>query len=321
MIRFGVVGTNFISDRFCNAVSASGCAEVTAVCSRDAERGRRFAERNGVGRGFTDYGGMLGSDIDAVYIATPNSTHCEYTIAALKKGKHVLCEKPISTDHGEFIKMKRCAEENGRILLEAMRPAFDPARDILLEQMKKIGKIRRATLEFCQYSSRYDRFLQGDIQNAFDPSLSNAALMDIGVYPLHDCLMLFGEPDTVSAHSIFLSNGFEGEGIVTLGYPEMIAEIVYSKITDSVTPSVIQGELGSILLDKISGPRSIRLLMRGGEAREVPYSPEENNMVYEIREFCRMAGGLPGRYDYLAVTDMQMRILDRIRSEAGIRFS
>lgn len=66
-----------------------------------------------------------------------------------------------------------------------MRPDFDPAFDMIKNALPRIGKIRRASFEFCQYSSRYDRFKDGIIENAFNPALGNAAVSDIGVYCIH----------------------------------------------------------------------------------------------------------------------------------------
>ena len=122
-----------------------------------------------------------------------------------------------------------------------MRPDFDPAFDLIEENLPRIGKLRRATFEFCQYSSRYDSYREGIIQNAFNPELGNAAVMDIGVYCIHSLVRLFGMPQSIRALSTKLPNGFDGSGIVLMEYDGMTAEAVYSKISVSVNPSVLQG--------------------------------------------------------------------------------
>ena len=73
-----------------------------------------------------------------------------------------------------------CGIEN---VEEAMRPAFDPVADIISSEISKLGAIRHAHLEYCQYSSRYDRFKSGEVLNAFDPQICNSALADIGNTP------------------------------------------------------------------------------------------------------------------------------------------
>ncbi len=111
---------------------------------------------------------------------------------ALEHKKHVLCEKVMAVNEAEVRSMIDCARRNQVVLLEAMRPDFDPAFDIVEQNLNRIGRLRRATFEFCQYSSRYDKFREGIVMNAFDPTLGNAAVMDIGVYCINSLVRLFG---------------------------------------------------------------------------------------------------------------------------------
>ncbi|MCQ2431948.1 MAG: Gfo/Idh/MocA family oxidoreductase, partial [Clostridia bacterium] len=285
-VRIGIVGTNFVSDWMAEAIQTVEGTDVTAVYSRKEETGNAFAEKHGIGRVFTSYEDFVSSDcIDAVYIASPNFAHAKQAVTALSHGKHVLCEKVIATNTRELEEMKAAAFANKCVLLEAMRPAFDPCMQIVKEQLPRLGKIRRAAFDFCQYSSRYDRFKKGEILNAFDPTLSNAAVMDIGVYIIHICAMLFGMPKRISALSTMLENGFEGAGHAVLDYGDMKAELSYAKIMDSVTPNIIMGENGSLTFGKISQPGNIRVILRGKEPEEIPFTPDENNMIHEVGVF------------------------------------
>ena len=173
-IKIGIIGTNFISDDFCNAAVKVPGAVLRAVYSRKEETGAAFAERHSNPEVFTDYKKFLSSDIDAVYVASPNFIHCSQTIMALEHKKHVLCEKVMAVNEKEVRSMIDCARRNQVVLLEAMRPDFDPAFDIVEQNLNRIGRLRRATFEFCQYSSRYDKFREGIVMNAFDPTLGNA---------------------------------------------------------------------------------------------------------------------------------------------------
>ena len=248
-LKIGMIGTNFISDDFCEAAARVPGAELYAVYSRKQETGDAFAAKHGIPRVYTDYDAFLDSGLDAVYVASPNFAHCSQTLKALNHKKHVLCEKVMAVNEQEVRSMIDCARENKVVLLEAMRPDFDPAYDLIEKNLPRIGKLRRASFEFCQYSSRYDSFREGVIQNAFNPELGNAALMDIGVYCIHSLVRLFGAPKNIKALSTKLSNGFDGSGIVLMEYEDMTAEAVYSKIAVSVNPSVLQGEDGSIMSD------------------------------------------------------------------------
>ena len=317
-IKFAVVGTNFISDNFANAVSMTERAEISAVFSRKLHTGAAFAQKHGIKKVYTDYKEMLSDgEIDAVYVASPHLCHAEQTVLALDFGKHVLCEKMIAADLDGFLAQKAACIRSGKVLLEAMRPNFDPALEAIKSALPKIGKVRRASLEYCQYSSRYDRFKNGEVLNAFDPKMKNTALADIGIYPLEVCISLFGAPSSVSASSIFLSNGFEGAGNITLTYDGMYADISYSKISESVNPSVIEGEDGSLTFDKLNGPSYITLHLRGNEPISLDYHPLQNNMVYEIEAFCDMVGGVLSFNPYLEVSETASRVVDEAYKITG----
>ena len=318
-MNFLIVGTNFISDRFAEAARLVADVNIRAVYSRREETGRAFAEKNGIDLVYTDYSlALADTGIDAVYVASPTLCHAEHSILAMRAGKDVLCEKMLAADLSDFEKMKKTASETGRVLLEAMRPAHDPAYNTVREYISRLGKLRRASLEFCQYSSRYDAFLDGKLTNAFDPSMKNSSLSDIGIYPLHAAIMLFGEPIDVISRSVFLENGFEGEGIITLDYGDMLASVIYSKITASVTPSVIEGERGSLTIDKISAPRELVFHSRGGDVEHIMLDTDENNMTYEIRAFVDMVNGKISSAQYLETTETAQKIVDKIYKSEGI---
>lgn len=326
-LKIGMIGTNFISDDFCEAASQVSGAELCAIYSRKQETGDAFAARHGIPRVYTDYDEFLDSGLDAVYVASPNFAHYPQTLKALNHKKHVLCEKVIAVNVQEVRSMIDCARENNVILLEAMRPDFDPAYDLIEKYLPRIGKLRRASFEFCQYSSRYDSFREGVIQNAFNPELGNAAVMDIGVYCIHSLVRLFGMPKSVKALSTKLSNGFDGSGIVLMEYEDMTAEAVYSKIAVSVNPSVLQGEDGSIMIDYISKPETISLRLRegsrdalaGGKIEKLPYTPVKNNMIFEIQEFLNLVEKKEVDHKYLKYSLDTVRVLEEVKRQIGIR--
>ncbi len=320
-LRLGIIGTNFISDQLCDAVRRTADFELFAVLSRSAERGIFYAAEQGIPHAYTDADELFNSGIDAVYVASPNSLHAEYTLGAVKSGLHVLCEKPTASNLEEYLKMRDAAREAKAVLLEAMRPAFDPALAAVKHALPRIGRVRRASLEFCQYSSRYDKFRAGEILRAFDSTYSNAAVMDIGVYPIHFCLRLFGKPSgKISSRSVILDNGFEGSGEVMLAYDGMTAVISYAKTFDSCTPSVIEGEDGAIIIDKISAPTKLTLVLRGGEREDIPFEYSDNNMIFELKEFARLIRC--GEYinEHETYSEAELEIIDEVRRQNGVKF-
>lgn len=306
-IRFGIVGTNFVSDWFAHAAKECEGIILAGVYSRDGGRGAEFAARHGVENYYTDYFAML-RDVDAVYIASPTYIHCDQAVAAMDRGRDVLCEKMMAASYSQALRMRACADRNEVVLLEAMRPDFDPSFDAIKLGLSKIGRVRRAHLEYCQYSSRYDAFKSGIVLNAFDPQICNSALADIGVYPLHMAIRLFGKPKDYKANALFLDNGFEGLGQITLIYPDMICDVTYSKITQSATPSVIEGEDGSLVIDRVHGAKRVYVAYRDGSTEEIPFDYRPDNMVYELRAFRDMLLNRRSNIEYLAASVETVRI-------------
>ena len=96
--------------------------------------------------------------------------------------------------------------------MEAMKTTLLPNFQVIKENIHRIGKVRRYFTSFCKYSSRYDKYKNGEILNAFKPELSNGALMDIGVYCIEPIINLFGKPKSIKANGFMLESGVDGQG-------------------------------------------------------------------------------------------------------------
>lgn len=185
-VRFGVVGTNFITDWVIAGARQDNRFELVAVYSRKQETADAFAVKHQIPYTFTSLEEMAESPlIDAVYIASPNFLHAEQSILCMKHGKHVLCEKPFASNAREVREMVAASEEYDVTLMEAMKPTLTPNFRSVLENLGRLGTIRRYFSCYCQYSSRYDKFKEGVVLNAFRPELSNGAMMDIGIYTVY----------------------------------------------------------------------------------------------------------------------------------------
>ncbi|PFK35388.1 oxidoreductase [Bacillus cereus] len=289
MIRFGIIGTNTITTKFIEDSRTLPDFSLTAVYSRTKDRAKEFASKYKVDTTFTDLEHMAKSDvIDAVYIASPNSFHADQAILFMKHGKHVLCEKPIASHTKEVETMIQTAKKHNVVLMEALKSTLLPNFQTIQNNIHKIGKVRRYFASFCQYSSRYDAYKEGTTLNAFNPALSNGALMDIGVYCIYPMVVLFGAPSHVQANAYLLDSGVDGEGSLLLKYAEMDAIIMYSKITNSYVPSEIQGENGSIIIDKISSPTKIEIRYHDGQVEDITTPQSNKTMSYETKEFIRL---------------------------------
>lgn len=287
-MRFGIIGTNWITDHFIEAASQHPEFAIGAVYSRTEDRARVFSDTYNVKHVFTNMETMFTSGtIDAVYIATPNIVHAEQSILALNNGIHVLCEKPAVTSVSEIDEVIKASEENQATYMEAMKSTVTPAFLSLKNKVEKVGKIRRFVFHYNQYSSRYDKYKSGVIENAFKPELGNGARMDLGVYCIAPLVHLAGEPNSVVNNTYRLSTGAEGQGSMILNYDEFEAIIMYSKITDSYLPSEIQGEKGVIEIDEINNPEKMRMKYRGGEIEDLSVVHSFDSMYYEVEEFIK----------------------------------
>ncbi|HYK71913.1 MAG TPA: Gfo/Idh/MocA family oxidoreductase [Pseudoneobacillus sp.] len=321
MIRFGVVGTNFITEQLLDSTKELSDFTFCAVYSRTEERAKEFAAKHGASTIFTNLEEMAKSkDIDAVYIASPNSFHASQAILFLKNGKHVLCEKPLASNTAEVVAMQTAAKENNVLLMEAMKPTLMPNFKSIQENLHKIGKVRRYVGSYCQYSSRYDAYKQGTILNAFNPSFSNGSLMDLGVYCIYPLVVLFGKPQEIEATAIMLDSGVDGQGSVLLQYKDMEAVIQYSKITNSYLPSEIQGEEGSIIIDKISTPDKVEIRYRDGRIESISTQQEHQPMYYEVEEFISLIknGQTESKVNSFLHSRMTAEITDEVKKQIGL---
>jgi predicted dehydrogenase len=193
---------------------------------------------------------------------------------------------------------------------------------VIRDNLYKLGEVRRFFASYCQYSSRYDAFKQGKVLNAFNPEFSNGALMDIGVYCIYPLVTLFGKPDEIKASGMLLSSGVDGEGSLLLKYKEMDAVIMYSKITDSYLPAEIQGENGTMVIDKINGPYQVKIYYRDGTIEDLTQSQTQESMYYEAVEFADLikSGRAESDINSLSNSLTVAEIMEETRKQIGLVF-
>ncbi|VTO13636.1 oxidoreductase [Klebsiella variicola] len=155
------------------------------------------------------------------------------------------------------------------MLFEAFKTASLPNFLLLKETLAKAGKLRKAFINYCQYSSRYQRYLDGENPNTFNPAFSNGSIMDIGFYCLASAVALWGEPRAVLATASLLDSGVDAQGTVVLSYGDFDVTLHHSKVSDSAIPSEIQGEDGTLVIEKISECQKLAFVPRGGKAQDL----------------------------------------------------
>ncbi|WP_411170054.1 Gfo/Idh/MocA family protein [Clostridium sp. MB05] len=323
MINIGVIGTNFITEWLIAGGREVEGVKISAVYSRTEEKAKEFAEKFNIENVFTNLEEMAKSDLlDAVYIASPNAMHAKQAILFLNNKKHVLCEKAFASNTKEVNEMINAAKENDVVLMEAMKTTLLPNFRVIKDNLHKIGKVRKYFASFCQYSSRYDKYKAGEILNAFKRELSNGALMDIGVYCIAPMVNLFGKPKTIKANGIMLKTGVDGEGSIVFGYDDMEGVVIYSKISNSYLPSEIQGEEGSIIIDKINSFENIKIVYRDGREENLSLEHKEANMCYEVEEFANLIRNneKESKINSLKVSKDVIEVIEEARKQIGIEY-
>lgn len=329
-MRFGVIGTNWITDKLIEAGKQIEDFELVAVYSRTEEKAKEFAQKHGIKLIFTDMEKMAKSEeIDGVYIATPNSFHCEQSILFLKNNKAVLCEKPITSNLKELEKVVEVSKKYKTLYMEAMKTTFIPTYNVLKENLHKAGKIYRVFSNYCQRSSRYDDYTKGIIHNAFNPDFSNGALMDIGIYPLYLVISLFGEPEKISSSGLILDNGngkkgIDGQGILNLYYNEMDSTVMFSKVVDSYLPSEIMGDKGTFIIEHESEMDKLYFIDQKNKKEKIDLTADrkDNAMYYELEHFIKLfnENKIESPVNTFELSKKVMRTLDKARNQIGIVF-
>lgn len=323
MVRFGVIGTNFIVDTVLQAAFSEPRFQVMAVYSRNIDTANSFADKYDLPYRFTSLEEMARCDqIDAVYIASPTSCHAEQSVLFMKHGKHVLCEKPIASNAIEVKMMIEASNKYNVVLMEAMRSTLTPHFRQVINHLKDIGTVRRYFASYCQYSSRYDKLKEGIVLNAFKPELSNGAVMDLGVYTIYPMIVLFGKPLSIQATGMLLNTGVDGQGAVNFSYKDMNATVLYSKIADSLLPSEIQGEDGVISMDRIDFITELKLQLRSGDLLDLSITDRYSQYYYEIAEFIDLieSGGRESLINSHANSLITIEVIDEIRRQLGVVF-
>lgn len=296
MLRIATIGTSMITDDFIQVVNANDQAAFVGTLSRDANRGAAFTAERGGERNFTSLDELTAAaDVDAVYIGSPNALHYEQALACIAGGKHVIVEKPFCATEARA-EVFRAAEAAGVVALEAMRPLHDPAFHAIEDALGEIAPIRRASLRFGKYSSRYNEILAGRATNIFDCNMASGSLMDIGVYTVEPMVEIFGMPSGLTSMATLLDpttrqlthGPIDGCGSILASYGggRISVELAHSKITNDLLPSQIEGERGTIQIDHLSTPRNVRIDYRGdvvrGSATEAPREQSDNGRVLDL---------------------------------------
>jgi len=244
-VRWGVISTARINRKMLAGASRSQRAEVLGVASRTQGAAEAYAAEHAIERAYGSYDALLADDdVEAVYISLPNSMHIEWSIRALQAGKHVLCEKPLSSHAGEVERAFEAAERSERMLMEAFMYRHSPQikRLAALVEEGAIGRLRMVQASF--------GFHIDDLADVrLSRELEGGALADVGCYCVSAARLLCGEPERVQAEQVLGGAGVDVTFAGVLRFADdVLAHFDCGLLIDKSEELVALGEEGNLRL-------------------------------------------------------------------------
>lgn len=209
-VKIGIIGTGGISESHIQAYRKNPNVELYAFCDINPERLEEMGKKYQIDRLYTDCHDMLAlSELDAVSVCTWNSAHAPCTIAALKAGKHVLCEKPMAVNAQEAEEMKKAADENGKLLMIGFVRRYGNDSKILQDFIKEdfFGDFYYAKASYLRRYGNPGGWFGNKKYSAGGP------LIDLGVHVIDLVRFLTGNPKPVSVYGATFHKLGDREGI------------------------------------------------------------------------------------------------------------
>lgn len=325
-MKIGILGSGMIVTSALQSISKLDNVECTALWCRgiDMKPANELVDKYGIKNLFTNLDDFLADDsYDVVYVGLINSLHYEYSKKALEAGKHVICEKPFTSTFNEARELLAIAKEKELFLFEAIMLRYVDNYDELGRQLKQIEPITMVQCNYSQYSSRFDRYLDGVVLPAFDPHLSGGALYDINVYCIHFTMGLFGKPEKLNYLANIGVNGIDTSGVLVMDYGSFKAICVGAKDSNSPAKCVIQGQNGFINMDSMPAQvKNVNLCLNGQDSQVIDIKELDEPMV---NEFAKIDAIIENNdyakcYEYMDKTLAVMDVLEQARKDARIRF-
>lgn len=322
-IKWGIISTGHISNKFAKALAILPEAELVAVASRDLKSANEFAKTYNIPKAYASYQELANDpDIDVVYIGTPHTFHLENSVMCMQKGKSVLCEKALTINSKEAREMVRVAREENVFLMEAMIPRHVPLLKKVIKWIKegRIGEVRMVKASRCARGEFSDEARQ------LNPKLGGGSLLDVGVYVISFASQILGKP---AVECLGLSHigeyGSDEQGVAILKYDKgEIADLSFALRTAAVNEAYILGTEGYIKVDDVFAvPTKASLFINKEEVDTIEEPIIGNALNYEAEEVmrCLKAGLKESPLMPLDESIQIMETMDKIREPWNLRYS
>lgn len=244
-MKIVTIGTGEIVEEFIKTSRSVQDVEVIGSYSRNLQRAQDFSIKMNLNKYYDNFENIaLDNDIGTVYIASPNSLHYSQAKYFLNN-KHVIIEKPLmaSADHAKEI--LKLAKENNLLVFEAISNIHTPNFKTIKKYVSEIGDVKMVSINYSQYSSKYDAFKNGENPNVFTQQFAGGTLMDTNIYNIHLVHSLFGMPQAMN-YFPNIERNIDTSGILILNYGSFKAVCIAAKDCDGPSHITIQGEKGVI---------------------------------------------------------------------------
>lgn len=290
-MKLGIIGSGKIVHDFLTTAAKIKGLELVAISTtkRSQPIAKDLAKQYNIKEVFADNGQLCHDEnVDTVYVAVPNSLHYEIVKEALLAGKNVICEKPYVETVAQAEELKEIADKKDLIIVEAITNIHLPNFKAIKQQLAEIAPIHIISLNYTQYSSRYDDFLQGKIAPVFDPAKDGGTLTDLNIYNIHLAVGLFGKPEKVQYYPV-MQKQVDTSGILNLVYPDKQAVLIAAKDSYTTPRSFIEGEKGTIYFDGSTGViKSFTVEHRNGDDSEFNFNEFDHRMASEFTDFVKI---------------------------------
>jgi len=322
-LRWGILGSAAIArEEVGPAIVSSSSGVLLAVASRGQNRADSFAAELGAERSYAGYELLLHDpDIDAVYVPVPNALHASWVVAALKAGKHVLCEKPLGVDLTEVSRMRAAARRHGRLLVEGLMHRHNPRTRRLISIVRQgaIGRVRlvRSTYGYDAFAAGATSEVSADIR--FRPALGGGVLADLGSYCV-DAILAYVPSSPREVHSIVRRHRKTGVDTTVTGsvaFRNGAAADFYCTFEAPIGSVIeIAGDRGSIVVPdafRVPADRPTRIQVTVNSSEVVETFPPCNQYREQVDSFARAVRGAAPPNPPLAETARNTRLLDAIK--------
>ncbi len=320
--NWGIIGLGHIAKKFAEDLKVIENAKLHAVASRSMERAKKFATDFTVAHHFDSYEGILSCPgLDAVYIATPHTSHCEIALMCLKKGIPVLCEKPFAMNASELKSMIEMATQTNTFLMEGLWTRFLPSLNKALNIIRSgaLGTLNLLEADF-GFKAPFD-----PDRRLFNPNLGGGALMDVGIYPVFLSLLVLGYPKTIKALATFGKTNVDETCGMMFGYENQKMAILHASITtNTTTKACFHGSKGRLRINsRWHEPTSLTLMLDGEEPKDIFFEFDCLGYRYEAEELmrCVQKGKKESQFLPLGFSLKLMELMDAVRAEAGIFYT